>query len=100
MSSPVKQRGVASKKRGAAAANVDAAVDKGADVLDQLQRQTKGAVSSNWDYKLALAVITLLAFATRFYGITHPNQVVFDEVHFGKVIYIIKADRCVVVKLS
>lgn len=41
---------------------------------------------SDWDYKLALVVLTLLAFATRFYGISHPNQVVFDEVHFGKVI--------------
>jgi dolichyl-phosphate-mannose-protein mannosyltransferase len=29
--------------------------------------------------------MTLLAFVTRFYGISHPNQVVFDEVHFGKV---------------
>ena len=43
------------------------------------------AVTSEWDYKLALAVITLLAFITRFWGIGHPNEVVFDEVHFGKV---------------
>ena len=41
--------------------------------------------SSDWDYKLALVVITALAFATRFWGINHPDQVVFDEVHFGKV---------------
>ena len=41
--------------------------------------------SSEWDYKLALVIITIAAFATRFYGISHPNQVVFDEVHFGKV---------------
>ena len=40
---------------------------------------------SEWDYKIALAVITALAFATRFWGIGHPNEVVFDEVHFGKV---------------
>ena len=43
------------------------------------------AVTSEWDYKLALGVITLLAFVTRFWGIGHPNEVVFDEVHFGKV---------------
>ncbi|KAG9810081.1 dolichyl-phosphate-mannose--protein mannosyltransferase, partial [Aureobasidium melanogenum] len=49
-----------------------------------LRSETKQAASNDWDYKLALAVITLLAFATRFYAITHPNQVVFDEVHFGK----------------
>src|SRR4051812_41230105 len=40
---------------------------------------------TQWDYKLALVVITLLAFITRFWGIGHPDQVVFDEVHFGKV---------------
>jgi hypothetical protein len=41
--------------------------------------------SSEWDYKLGLTIVTILAFLTRFYGISHPNQVVFDEVHFGKV---------------
>ncbi|KAI9652552.1 MAG: hypothetical protein M1829_001512 [Trizodia sp. TS-e1964] len=40
--------------------------------------------NSEWDYKLALLVITILAFASRFWGISHPNEVVFDEVHFGK----------------
>ncbi|EEP76668.1 dolichyl-phosphate-mannose--protein mannosyltransferase 4 [Uncinocarpus reesii 1704] len=40
--------------------------------------------SSEWDYKLALTVITILAFVTRFYKINYPDQVVFDEVHFGK----------------
>lgn len=86
MSSPaqsVKQRGAASKKKGATASSDG--VDSGADVLSQLRQETKVVASRDWDYKLALAVITLLAFATRFYGITHPNQVVFDEVHFGKV---------------
>ena len=37
------------------------------------------------DYKIAFVVITILAFVTRFWGISHPNEVVFDEVHFGKV---------------
>lgn len=40
---------------------------------------------SEWDYKLALVVLTALAFVTRFYKISYPNEVVFDEVHFGKV---------------
>ncbi|KAE9399518.1 glycosyltransferase family 39 protein [Gymnopus androsaceus JB14] len=31
-----------------------------------------------------VAVLTALAFALRFYKINHPDQVVFDEVHFGK----------------
>ena len=49
------------------------------------ERNIPRAVASEWDYKLALGVITLLAFITRFWGIGHPNEVVFDEVHFGKV---------------
>lgn len=40
---------------------------------------------SEWDYWLAMIVLTILAFATRFYRIDYPNEVVFDEVHFGKV---------------
>lgn len=59
----------------------EAAVEKTKDKI----RVVKEEVKSEWDYKLALVVITVLAFATRFWGITHPNQVVFDEVHFGKV---------------
>jgi dolichyl-phosphate-mannose-protein mannosyltransferase len=31
-----------------------------------------------------LTVISVIALALRFYMIWHPNQVVFDEVHFGK----------------
>ena len=55
--------------------------------LNGILKDTKlpQAVTSEWDYKLALGVITLLAFTTRFWGIGHPNEVVFDEVHFGKV---------------
>lgn len=55
------------------------------DRIESLKQGAKEAVTSDWDYKLALVVLTMLAFATRFYGITHPDQVVFDEVHFGKV---------------
>ena len=54
---------------------------KGEEILDNV----KDAVTSEWDYKIALAVITILAVITRFWGIGHPNEVVFDEVHFGKV---------------
>lgn len=35
-------------------------------------------------FKVANAVLTVVAFMTRFYLLNHPNQVVFDEVHFGK----------------
>ena len=54
-------------------------------VAARAKQEVKSTVGSQWDYKIALVVVTLLGFATRFYGITHPNSVVFDEVHFGKV---------------
>ncbi|OQE31628.1 hypothetical protein PENSTE_c001G05371 [Penicillium steckii] len=43
-----------------------------------------GKRNSEWDYWLAITVLTVLAFATRFWRIDYPNEVVFDEVHFGK----------------
>ncbi|KAG7292363.1 hypothetical protein NEMBOFW57_002398 [Staphylotrichum longicolle] len=54
--------------------------------LDKLVKaaSAKNAASNERDYKAVFAVITLLAFVTRFWGISHPNEVVFDEVHFGK----------------
>ena len=57
------------------------------DQLNDLVKpeKMKSVIGSEWDYKLGLAVITTLAFITRFWGIGHPNEVVFDEVHFGKV---------------
>ena len=55
------------------------------DDLRSVLDSPKQANVSEWDYKLALAIITALAFVTRFFGISHPNEVVFDEVHFGKV---------------
>lgn len=40
---------------------------------------------SEWNYRLAMAILTVLAFVTRFYKISYPDEVIFDEVHFGKV---------------
>ncbi|KAI9141340.1 O-mannosyltransferase [Paraphysoderma sedebokerense] len=37
-----------------------------------------------WSWKILTYVITSLSFATRFYALHFPPQVVFDEVHFGK----------------
>ncbi|TKA79749.1 hypothetical protein B0A49_00563 [Cryomyces minteri] len=80
----VRQRGAQPSKKQTTAPASNGAADTLSDTLSKVQKEVKHAVSSEWDYKLALAVITVLAFATRFYGISHPNQVVFDEVHFGK----------------
>lgn len=51
----------------------------------KVQEQVKSAVKLDRGYKLAFGILTIIAFATRFYAINHPDQVVFDEVHFGKV---------------
>ena len=79
----VRQKGgQASKKAGSPSPT---ASDTMKDELQNLQQSAKSAMSSEWDYKLALFIITVIAFITRFWGINHPNEVVFDEVHFGKV---------------
>ncbi|KAI9825956.1 MAG: hypothetical protein M1826_006847 [Phylliscum demangeonii] len=63
-----------------AAAKVE--LRRGSQAERRLSRPS--TADSQWDYKLALSIITLLAVATRFYGLGHPKEVVFDEVHFGK----------------
>lgn len=85
MSSPattVRQRGGQSTKKAASVPS-----PRGNDQLEDFIKpeKLKDTIGSEWDYKLGLAVITTLAFITRFWGIGHPNEVVFDEVHFGKV---------------
>jgi len=87
MSSPVgsvRQRGQKDKKKATTSASDDK-TNGTHDVLANAKQQVQQAVTREWDYKLALGIITVLAFITRFWGISHPNQVVFDEVHFGKV---------------
>ena len=81
----VRQRGKDGSKKRADDSATTVMNGKASETLDNLKHASKQAVTSEWDYKLALAVITVLAFVTRFWGISHPDQVVFDEVHFGKV---------------
>lgn len=71
--------GSSSKKKDGASSDTDI------DSILQASAAVSKPAGSGWDYKLALVVITALAFLTRFWGISHPNEVVFDEVHFGKV---------------
>lgn len=86
MSSPagVRHRGPKDKKR-PTTPNPEAISEKVQDVLAKAKPQLASAHGSEWDYRAAITVITILAFITRFWAISHPNQVVFDEVHFGKV---------------
>lgn len=76
----MRQRGGIKEKK-----QMNGKTDEAQEYLDTVIESSKQAVTSEWDYKLALLVITLLSFVTRFWGISHPNEVVFDEVHFGKV---------------
>lgn len=77
----LRQRNVASKK-GAESSTFAPEVE-----LDRLAKAGAQRLEAehNRDYRIAGVLITVLAFVTRFWGISHPNEVVFDEVHFGKV---------------
>jgi dolichyl-phosphate-mannose-protein mannosyltransferase len=70
-----------SKKKDVSAAQASAEAE-----LDKLAKETQPPpIGSDRDYRSAFFFITLMAFVTRFWGISHPKEVVFDEVHFGKV---------------
>lgn len=78
----LRQRNVApATKKSKDGASSDVELDK---LVKAATAKAKSA-GSELDYKIVFAVITVLAFVTRFWGIGHPDQVVFDEVHFGKV---------------
>ena len=78
----LRQRNVAGTgKKNGNGANVATDID---DVLAKVKSKAS-APSSERDYKITMVIVTVLSFLTRFWGISHPNEVVFDEVHFGKV---------------
>ncbi|KAJ2893617.1 hypothetical protein MKZ38_008414 [Zalerion maritima] len=73
------------KKDGLSTSAVASGAASDTDLETMVKEKAKAQKSSSeLDYKLALAIITVLAFVSRFWGISHPNEVVFDEVHFGK----------------
>lgn len=76
----LRQRNVGKKAAGRSSSPVETEVDK----LVKAASQKKKA-ETELGHKLALSFVTVAAFFTRFWGISHPNEVVFDEVHFGKV---------------
>lgn len=66
--------------------NPETVSEKVSTVVEKAKREfAPQHPGKEWDYKIAITIITILAFITRFWGISHPAQVVFDEVHFGKV---------------
>jgi dolichyl-phosphate-mannose-protein mannosyltransferase len=88
MSSPagVRQRAAKDSKKHSTTPNpAEIVSEKAANFLEKAKPYKPRQKQPEWDYKIAIAVMTVLAFITRFWGISHPDQVVFDEVHFGKV---------------
>jgi hypothetical protein len=80
----IRQRAGKDKKR-PVSPNPEALSEKVANVVAKGKPYKPVQQGREWDYKLAITIMTALAFITRFWGIRHPDQVVFDEVHFGKV---------------
>ncbi|KAF3358161.1 hypothetical protein VDGD_03147 [Verticillium dahliae] len=78
----VRQRNTASKKSPVASDSEPEVKVKAKAEAKSVARSLKKP--SETEYSVGLAITTLLAFVTRFWGISHPNEVVFDEVHFGK----------------
>lgn len=76
----LRQRNVAGSKKSTSGSTYD-------DEFDKLVKPRPSA-GNDIEYKIGLFLITALAFVTRFWGISHPDEVVFDEVHFGKVRHI------------
>lgn len=82
----VRQRNVPGKKKDAAAASTsgpDSDLDSLAAAVAANKPVSKAAGAQR-DYQIVGFLITALALLTRFWGISHPDEVVFDEVHFGK----------------
>jgi dolichyl-phosphate-mannose-protein mannosyltransferase len=78
----VRQRNVpgASKKKDAGGIS-----DVELEYITGKDKTKKPGAGNEREYKATFVLMTILAFITRFWGISHPNEVVFDEVHFGKV---------------
>jgi len=79
-----KDANIPAKAKDASATATAAPRDADLDALVKANLTSKKS-AVEWDYRIAISAITVLAFITRFWGISHPNEVVFDEVHFGKV---------------
>ncbi|KAH8419788.1 hypothetical protein KR009_002658 [Drosophila setifemur] len=52
---------------------------------DPAKSSTKTTQNSNWNWFLLLATVFLVTFATRFYKVTEPDHICWDETHFGKM---------------
>ncbi|EAQ92540.1 conserved hypothetical protein [Chaetomium globosum CBS 148.51] len=89
-STPTPQTTLRQRNVGGAASTKKTKDGVSSDVeLDKLVKAVtaKSSTGSERDFQAVFVIITALAFVTRFWGISHPNEVVFDEVHFGKLLF-------------
>ncbi|CAZ79889.1 unnamed protein product [Tuber melanosporum] len=88
--SPPSVRQRASKKKGTAQAvlNSGSGSNSEDELLSKKQKVSApvpGAFGhAQGPFRIWLFLLTAAGIITRFYKISHPNEVVFDEVHFGK----------------
>lgn len=85
MSSPPPSLRQRSTKKADSAIVTDEKLRAATDDLSKAKIDAAVVRPSQLSHKIWLAIVTVLAFVTRFKGITYPDSVVFDEVHFGKV---------------
>eukprot|EP00741_Cyanophora_paradoxa_P012248 tig00020603_g11835.t1 len=84
-----KQEPVVSRPSDAASRAIDAELEDAEDTKKQAGPLLVATWDQTWasskDNSLGLVlIICILAFATRFWMLSNPPEVVFDEVHFGK----------------
>ncbi|KZZ88013.1 Glycosyl transferase, family 39 [Ascosphaera apis ARSEF 7405] len=84
MSSPPPSLRQRSTKKADSAIVTDEKLRAATDDLSKAKIDAAVVRPSQLSHKIWLAIVTVLAFVTRFKGITYPDSVVFDEVHFGK----------------
>ncbi|KOS16724.1 Dolichyl-phosphate-mannose--protein mannosyltransferase 4 [Escovopsis weberi] len=80
----LRQRHVASKETDGSTTTTSAPEHDADKKLAKAAAQRGHRSKPERGHQLALTLVTILGFVTRFWGISHPNEVVFDEVHFGK----------------
>lgn len=78
------------KRKGGPSDNGNSSKGSGAATADPQESKIHSEIQCRrlpdpeYKYQIAMYFVTALAFVTRFYSINYPDEVVFDEVHFGK----------------
>ncbi|ODV94771.1 hypothetical protein PACTADRAFT_50632 [Pachysolen tannophilus NRRL Y-2460] len=78
----------AAKKKSSSASTSEVLTSKSKlddDILVPVEKSNSAIdLRKESQYRVVCGILTVIAFFTRYYSISYPNEVVFDEVHFGK----------------